>query len=188
MIQTLVYTYTHGVEKKTNIENLYCKEILTIYTIVCVGLEEKTLKRVSTFYHLSKHTLKIFTLENRDERTGSVSGIGARLPRDAISKTIDEVKRVAGEHGDVGDSLLELQLDIPGGGGSVKAGDAGIAVGEGGAGPGLDVAHLPLEGSVAEMLQLVQRLAQLTHRVGYLLHAVTHRNSLPRSETLRRGL
>jgi len=146
---------------------------------------------VSTFYHLSKHTLKIFTHENRYERTGSVSGIGARLPCDAISEAIDEVKRVAGEHGDVGDSLLQLQLDIPGGGGGsggVEAGYAGVVVGERGAGPGLDVAHLPLEGSVAEMLQLVQRLAQLVHRVGYLLHAVTHRNSLPQPNTLRCGL
>ncbi|WVZ11223.1 hypothetical protein V8G54_015753 [Vigna mungo] len=118
-----------------------------------------------------------------------LSGIGARLPRDAIGEAADEVKRVAGEHGNVGDSLLELQLGIPGAGGdSVKAGDASVAVCEGGACPGLDVAHLPLEGFVAEVLQLVQRLAQLSHRVGYLLNAVTHRNSLPQSETLRCSL
>ncbi|KOM50044.1 hypothetical protein LR48_Vigan08g087100 [Vigna angularis] len=45
-----------------------------------------------------------------------VPGIGARLPYDAVNEVAHEVNRVAVEHGNVGDSLLELQLDIPGSG------------------------------------------------------------------------
>ena len=109
------------------------------------------------------------------------------LPYNAIITTTDssdKVQRVAGEHGYSLHPTLHVQPDltvaavvaVP------EAVDAGIAVCQGGAGPRLGVAHVPLErrrSGGAEVLQLVQRAGQLVHRVGNLDRAVTHRDSLP---------
>lgn len=110
----------------------------------------------------------------------SVIGIGARLATRAITEATDEVERVAGQHRYIVDPTLHLQLELPIGVASVQTVDAGVSVGQGGAGPCLCVTHLPLERcSQSQVSQLVKRPVQLGHRARNLCDTVTHRNSLP---------
>lgn len=161
-----------------------------------MGLETWKIKKkkkkgvVWTWFLLSNAFPNTVLINSFGYGTGSVSEISARLPTHAIiTEAIDEIQRVTGEHGNVGDPSLHLQLDfstVRGGAAVVEAAEASVTVGEGGAGPRLSVAHLPLEGSGAEVLQLVERVDQLSHRVGYLLYVVTPHNSLSLHETWQR--
>ena len=91
-------------------------------------------------------------------------------------EAVDEIESVARNPSDVRHLPLHIRLHLPFH--SLESFETRVVVRQGGAHPGLRIAHLPPECSRPEMLQLRQSVAQLLHRVGNLLQAVARRRSL----------